>query len=267
MESLENSFDNKSIEILLNASFEFGDLENIYNLYQKCLLHIEKESNQVTWRSLESCLQTFSRLGKKKECIEIYEKYKASRIKASTEYNSKYNLSRPTTDLQENSSFSRLYMLPEPPRDILYQMAYVFGYNHDSESILKFFKEEVFDSERLLLYQYRKDLGLSKEIKNYTDKSQKKINNIRSHKGPQSNLLIRKYKDSISRNNKSLKRNQGLQVGESGPVAIVYQGLIQGWKKGIENLGNDSTESTGSYYIQMDNLVNELVEFESCEKK
>lgn len=260
MELQPDSFDNKSIEVLLNASLQSQNLQNIEYLYHKACQEIE-QGKVITWRSLESFLKTYSQIGKIKECNEIYQKYKELRIKVSTEYNTKYNLSRPTGDIQQDSSFSRLYMLPEPPRDVLYQMAYVYGYNRDVESIRNFFKQDVLDDVRLSLYQYRKQLGLSKGMKLEIGKAQTKINNIKSHKSPQGSTLIRKYKDNISRFNKNLKRNsKTLEVGLSGPVGIVYEGLIEGWKKGVEKLEGD----VGSYYIQMDNLMEELV---SIEKK
>jgi hypothetical protein len=256
-------FENKSIEILLNASLEQGQIENIKYLYQVCSQEYEKRTG-ITWRSFESFLRIYAKLGKIEECNQVYQKYKDVRIKVSSEYNQKYNLSRPTDDLKE-SSFSRLYMLPEPPRDILYHMAYVLGYNRDVNGVKKFFMEEVFDHERLALYHYRKQLGTSKDMKLEIIRAQKKIDNIRSHKSPESGSLIKKYKEDISKCNKRLKKNcTNLEVGLEGPVGIVYEGFIEGWKKGLEKVG---TDDLGSYYVQMDELVNNLTDLESLTKK
>ena len=260
METRNDAFENKSVQILLNASLELGNLENITYLYQKCCKEFDK-GNGITWRSFESIMEIYAKLGKLKECIQVYQKYKEQRIKVSFEYNQKLNLSRPKVDIKE-SFFSRLYMLPEPPRDVLYQMAYVLGYNRDVDASKKFFMEEVLNHERLILYHYRKQIGLSKVLKLQVNAAQTKIDNIRSHKSPQGGSLIRKYKDNITKCNKNLKKNyKNLEVGHEGPVGIVYQGLIEGWKKGLEQLDNDDH---GSYYVQMDQLVHDLIDWETA---
>jgi hypothetical protein len=261
MDVREDVYENKSIEILLNASLEQGKIENIKYLYNICCQEYEKRDG-ITWRSFESFLRIYAKLGKIEECNQVYQKYKELRLKVSSEYNQKYNLSRPTSDL-EQSSFSRLYMLPEPPRDILYHMAYALGYNRDVHSIKKFFMEEVFDHKRLTLYHYRKQLGTSKDLKLEIARAQKKINNIRYHKTPDSGSLIKKYKDNISKCNKSLKNFTKLEVGLEGPVGIVYEGLREGWKQGLQDLNSDDI---GSYYVQMDELVYNLTDLESLNK-
>jgi pentatricopeptide repeat protein len=226
LDAISMDRNNVHFQIWIDFIFRFEAIRNHVDLY----LFSELIRHGATMLSVDKYLS-------------ILKRYKVQRMEYITKQNEKsqipFSVAEMTNALihgDQSVRNIRDWNLPVIPRKELSYVMYLLGkersiseiegiWNHEINELLPFLWSRIMHSVRL-------------DILNAKEKLQAKLDSSKRQK----NLDRGKLKEEMTYLNKQLKKGIAVQVGEQGPLAIVYSGLIDGWRAGQKNEGEHVLE-------------------------
>ena len=253
-------FNNPSIGICAKTLLHKGMENELKSFYKDMDQAFESMVEGIDYRMYHEFIYTFSRLSNEEDSVAIYKKYKSIRAEESDFKNQEKGVERPnyskimnfinhelyTDSWNRRGIFSHDYMPPEAPRSVLNYLAFAFGKTKNREKIIHFFKENVFEKERLLLYQMKyvhaQNLSIRESLKSLEKESL-------SQEECASNMKrLYSKRDEV---------NQSIMTGRQGTLGPVYLGLEEGWRDSIQHL-----QEKGLEIMELEDIILELAQME-----
>jgi hypothetical protein len=213
--------------IAINGSTKY------FQSWVRFVLQLDSIKNQSDLYVFAEVIRHGSTLLPASTFLSCFDRYKAQRSNYITMQNLKSNiplsLSEMTKALVQGSEEVikiRDWSLPEVPRREIAHAMYLLGKERRVTEIKRIWDEDV---AKLLPFLWSRVLhSIRNDILRTKDRLQSKLNATKSQKGCNRGQM----KEEITYLNKQLKKGVLIQLGEQGPLGVVYSRLIEGWRAG-----------------------------------
>ncbi|KAJ3303211.1 hypothetical protein HDV03_004120 [Kappamyces sp. JEL0829] len=255
---------------ILRSFAQQGDLESLRKWGRVVTKQVQTHPSMLPYSVLYDVLDAFAMVDSLEDCQRVFGHLETIRAEQVVLQNKAMELDYTTREMAgifedayrtsaRDSSILDRYREWKPTicsRRLLASLAQVLGRRKDPALVLDFFSSHVLDADGLYLYWAKKIAGQHKKLLDLQELSQTQLDEWKDARPSTAQPTSRQdLKETLSWTKRRLKRGLVLEVGEKGPLAVVYEAMISSWRS--SNVMIDDP-------LELDNL---LIRLTALEKK